>query len=267
MKTFENLQQHQQKRKDNRKGETTKNDSSKDIPEPLLASKLYLDITQLNMRPVTMSNSPALSALGSQSRERVPSQPTISRLISIMVGNGFSESSETLNARSSSADSIGSGNKNDNSDNNNHDNNNNNNNNTTNGDSSSPPLPPPPPLPSSLSSSRNNTLSSPTSTSSWSMPWIMSGFLANSNNSSGSVDVSFYGTQDGATNGFISLAKGGEENGIVIYPTRIEMEAIVVQLNGYTGELASRQRELRRLFSNVPESEIVIEGIHMQKII
>ncbi|KAI8141299.1 hypothetical protein BJV82DRAFT_670923 [Fennellomyces sp. T-0311] len=94
------------------------------------------------------------------------------------------------------------------------------------------------------------TPSSPASGSSWSMPWIMSGFNALASGSN--TDVSFYGNEN-------SMARG-DDGGFIIWPTRIEMDAPVVCLKGYTGELASRQRELRRLFAHVPESETVIEA-------
>ncbi|KAI9265211.1 hypothetical protein BDA99DRAFT_604465 [Phascolomyces articulosus] len=237
IQTFENAQQQQQQSKD--ETEEAKND----IPEPLLISRSYLDINQFNTGPITMSNSPTLTALESQLSSRelvVPVQSTMSRLVSIMMKNRFSESSESINARYDSPDSLTSADH-------------------TNipAEGDEPSTPPLPSLPRN-SISTNPTTSAVASSSSWSMPWIMSGFLT-SNGSNNSTDVSFYGTE-GAGNGSIRGGSGNEDGGIVIFPTRVEMEASVVHLNGYSGELASRQRELRRLFANVPESEIVIEA-------
>ncbi|KAI9491484.1 hypothetical protein BDB00DRAFT_483753 [Zychaea mexicana] len=227
---------------------TTTTTEANNVPEPLLTSKTVLDITQLNTGkgPVTMSNSPALTALGASSRELVSIQSTTSRLVSVMNGNGYSASSASMHAVSAPASPIqtdsppsgtaiaGGGRSGipHNAP-------------TTSGSYYSRPASSSPPV------SRNNTPSSPASTSSWSMPWIMSGFNALASNNS-STDVVFHGGEG-------SLSRG-EDSAIVIYPTRVEMEASVVTLDGYTGELASRHRELRRLFTHVPESEIVIEA-------
>lgn len=81
------------------------------------------------------------------------------------------------------------------------------------------------------------------------MPWIKSGLSALSSTSSG-TDVYFNGG-DTFTN---------DPGMLVVWPSHVEMEAPVVRLNGYTGELASRQRELRRIFQSVPTDETVIEG-------
>ncbi|ORY94894.1 hypothetical protein BCR43DRAFT_526032 [Syncephalastrum racemosum] len=94
-----------------------------------------------------------------------------------------------------------------------------------------------------------------TSSSSWSMPWIMSALNGSSPGPAGGgsgTDV-YYNSGD-------VMVSHGNSNAIVVWPTGLELEAGTPQLNGYTGELQSRQRELHKLFDNVPRNELVLEA-------
>lgn len=99
--------------------------------------------------------------------------------------------------------------------------------------------------------------SSNTSSSSWSMPWIMSALngatTGTGGGSGGSGTDVYYNSGD-------AMVSHGNTNAIVVWPTGLELEAGTAQLNGYTGELQSRQRELHKLFDNVPRNELVLEG-------
>lgn len=91
-------------------------------------------------------------------------------------------------------------------------------------------------------------ISTSATSSPWTVPWIMSGMNALSSTGS---DVYYNASDAGAAR--------TESGAVIVWPTKIEMEANEVKLSGYTGELACRQRELRRLFAHVPKSDIVLE--------
>ncbi|ORZ16542.1 hypothetical protein BCR42DRAFT_37851 [Absidia repens] len=79
---------------------------------------------------------------------------------------------------------------------------------------------------------------SSTASSSWSMPWLMSGINVLS---SSSVDTH------------------GEPKVIVVWPNKVESDAPKVKLDDYSDDLLAGQRELRRYFACVPEDEIVMD--------
>ncbi|KAG0186221.1 SNF1-interacting protein [Apophysomyces sp. BC1034] len=101
----------------------------------------------------------------------------------------------------------------------------------------------------------NSGSSTPSATeiaASWGMPWIISGISAFS---SGSPENS-----SGGNDSWISRQSANEPRTVVVWPTKLEMDAPTVTLSGYSAELAARQRELRKLFANVSTTEVVMEA-------
>ncbi|KAG0165898.1 SNF1-interacting protein [Apophysomyces sp. BC1015] len=102
------------------------------------------------------------------------------------------------------------------------------------------------------SSSGSSTPSATEIAASWGMPWIISGISAFS---SGSPENS-----SGGNDSWISRQSANEPRTVVVWPTKLEMDAPTVTLSGYSAELAARQRELRKLFANVSTTEVVMEA-------
>ncbi|KAI9322134.1 hypothetical protein BX666DRAFT_577133 [Dichotomocladium elegans] len=226
-------------------------------PGPLLAPRSILDIRSASSSPLTvMTNSPLLTALSSTPANETVSLSTpssASQIIALMIERAPPSTSLSVdplpvpqqqanqNEQSSASPACSI---------------------STDGVRLDAPVPPE----MARSGSSNATVSSspqlendiippqstsPAPASTWGMPWIKSGFgaLANSGN----------GTDVGSN--YVDMhASKNEPNLIFVWPTQFEMNARRVELNGYTDELKSRQRELRSLFLGVQNDEIVIEA-------
>jgi hypothetical protein len=105
--------------------------------------------------------------------------------------------------------------------------------------------------PSTASLYKQNTNVS--SASAWSMPWLTTSIHAFSSSDeellkpSNSSDTS-------------SASKLGQIDQLVIWPTKVERDVPRPSLSNYSVELESSQRELRKVFMNVPKDEIVMES-------
>ncbi|KAI8364665.1 uncharacterized protein BYT42DRAFT_589984 [Radiomyces spectabilis] len=90
----------------------------------------------------------------------------------------------------------------------------------------------------------------PQPSSSWSMPWLISGISALSN----TVDPTSNGHDQSANPPYAT-----EGGALIIWPNKREIEASNVHLSNYPPELLNRHQELRQLFSHVPSTEVVMD--------
>ncbi|KAI8643269.1 hypothetical protein BD408DRAFT_431652 [Parasitella parasitica] len=79
---------------------------------------------------------------------------------------------------------------------------------------------------------------------SWNMPWLTTGINAFSNSEEDLQQA---------------LADGNDPTQIVVWPNKLEMDVPQPQISHYSQKLETAQRELRKLFYNVPKDEIVVE--------
>ncbi|KAG2233388.1 hypothetical protein INT48_000391 [Thamnidium elegans] len=86
---------------------------------------------------------------------------------------------------------------------------------------------------------------------SWGMPWLSTGINALSNSSE--EDLSNSPSLKSAS------AASSCATSLIVWPNKLEMDTPTPTLLHYTDDLVAGQRELRKLFANVPEDEIVIE--------
>ncbi|KAI9019344.1 hypothetical protein CLU79DRAFT_758381 [Phycomyces nitens] len=108
------------------------------------------------------------------------------------------------------------------------------------------------PAPSETSSETSGQLDIiPQPSSSWGMPWLMSGINALANNGD---TISLSDTISSKS------SSPNEANQVVVWPTKLEVEAPKVKLTGYSSDLAQKQKELRKYFANVSPSEVVLQG-------
>lgn len=87
---------------------------------------------------------------------------------------------------------------------------------------------------------------------SWGMPWLSTGINALSNSSE----------EDLSNSPNLKLASASSSSctsSLIVWPNKLEMDTPTPTLSHYTDDLIAAQRELRKLFANVPEDEIVIE--------
>lgn len=85
--------------------------------------------------------------------------------------------------------------------------------------------------------------------SSWGMPWLATSIHALSSSSSNP------GSSDESEN---AVEKPNALQ-LVVWPNKIEMDVHRPNLLNYTSSLEAKQRELRKIFANVPTSEVVLE--------
>lgn len=81
--------------------------------------------------------------------------------------------------------------------------------------------------------------------SSWNMPWLTTGINAFSNSEEDLQQA---------------LADSNDPTQLIIWPNKLETDVPIPQISHYSGHLETAQRELRKLFSNVPKDEIVVES-------
>ncbi|KAL0075818.1 hypothetical protein J3Q64DRAFT_1370407 [Phycomyces blakesleeanus] len=91
----------------------------------------------------------------------------------------------------------------------------------------------------------------PQPSSSWGMPWLMSGINALANNGDAASISDPISSKSPSTN---------EAGQVVVWPTKLETETPKVKLTGYSSDLAQKQKELRKYFANVSSSEVVLQG-------
>jgi hypothetical protein len=99
---------------------------------------------------------------------------------------------------------------------------------------------------------RNTSVSSTSSVSAWNMPWLTTSIHAFSNSDEELIKPSNSDTTTGS--------KLGPNDQLVVWPTKVERDVPRPLLSNYSVELESSQRELRKVFMNVPKDEIVIES-------
>ena len=85
--------------------------------------------------------------------------------------------------------------------------------------------------------------------SSWGMPWLNT----LSNHSEDNVSAANSPKMRSPNNSTTTMATN-----LVVWPTKLEQDVPTPTLKRYTSELESSQRELRRLFANVPKEETVL---------
>lgn len=102
--------------------------------------------------------------------------------------------------------------------------------------------------------------------SSWGMPWLSNGISAFSNSSDENLSASsspkLKSSNSNSTVGTGSNAAAAAANSqqLVVWPTKLEMDVPTPDLLHYTSELEASQKELRKLFDNVPQDEVVLES-------
>lgn len=89
--------------------------------------------------------------------------------------------------------------------------------------------------------------------SSWGMPWLSTGINVLSNPSEEDLSSSPNLRSSNSSTITNSIQQ------LVVWPTKLEMDVPTPKISHYSVDLVTSQRELRSLFSNVPEDEIVIE--------
>ncbi|KAI8997435.1 hypothetical protein BDB01DRAFT_38067 [Pilobolus umbonatus] len=88
-----------------------------------------------------------------------------------------------------------------------------------------------------------DNLKSPQLTS-WTVPWLTSSLTSFSNLDDTAIDNN----------------RQTEIDQLIVWPTKIEMNVPRPDLSHYSSQLEMRNKELRRVFSNVPQSEVVIDS-------
>jgi hypothetical protein len=101
--------------------------------------------------------------------------------------------------------------------------------------------------------------------SAWGMPWLTTGInaLPHSNSEEDLASAGGGGDKLRSSNSSIisgTTAAATNHKQLVVWPTKLKMNVPKPELYHYTTELEASQRELRKLFSSVPEDEIVIES-------
>lgn len=106
----------------------------------------------------------------------------------------------------------------------------------------------------SLSSShkQNSSVSSISSAAAWGMPWLTTSIHAFSNSDEELIKSS--------NNDSIIANQPSPTDQLVVWPTKVERDVPRPPLSNYSVELESSQRELRKVFMNVPKDEVVIES-------
>lgn len=101
--------------------------------------------------------------------------------------------------------------------------------------------------------------------SSWGMPWLSNGISAFSNASDEDISITnspnLKSSNSNTTMGSGSNTGVGNGQQLIVWPTKLEMDVPTPELLHYTSELESSQKELRKLFDNVPQDEIVLESL------
>jgi hypothetical protein len=87
---------------------------------------------------------------------------------------------------------------------------------------------------------------SDTTATSWSMPWLTSSINVLSNTTPDETDIP--SSQEKATT-----------EPLIIWPAKIESDVPRPNLSRYSNTLEKRHRQLRKLFANVPDHELVLE--------
>ncbi|KAK4513061.1 Glutaredoxin [Mucor velutinosus] len=97
-------------------------------------------------------------------------------------------------------------------------------------------------------SSKSHASTSSISGSSWNMPWLTSGINAFSNSE-----------EDLHQNVSDNSNSTSSSNELIVWPNKLETDAPKPALFHYSARLETAQKELRKLFYNVPQDDIVIE--------
>lgn len=97
----------------------------------------------------------------------------------------------------------------------------------------------------------NNTISH--QLSSWGMPWLSTGINVLSN----PLEDDLSSSPNLRSSSSSTITNSIQQ--LVVWPTKLEMDVSTPKISHYSADLVTSQRELRLLFANVPEDEIVIE--------
>lgn len=89
--------------------------------------------------------------------------------------------------------------------------------------------------------------------SSWGMPWLSTGINVLSNPSEEDLSCSPNLRSSNSSTITNSIQQ------LVVWPTKLEMDVPTPKISHYSVDLVTSQRELRSLFANVPEDEVVVE--------
>ncbi|GAN05638.1 hypothetical protein MAM1_0097d05110 [Mucor ambiguus] len=103
--------------------------------------------------------------------------------------------------------------------------------------------------PQQQDSSKSHASGGSISGSSWNMPWLTSGINAFSN----SEEDLYQAVSDSGSNSNNSSSE------LIVWPNKLETDAPTPAISHYSARLETAQKELRRLFYNVPKDDIVIE--------
>ncbi|KAL9552880.1 hypothetical protein MBANPS3_003554 [Mucor bainieri] len=103
-----------------------------------------------------------------------------------------------------------------------------------------------------MASGISNSNSSSIATSSWNMPWLTSGINAFSNS-----EEDLHQAMSDYSNNNNNSGSGSSE--LIVWPNKLETDAPKPSLAHYSARLETAQKELRRLFYNVPKEDVVIE--------
>lgn len=89
--------------------------------------------------------------------------------------------------------------------------------------------------------------------SSWGMPWLSTGINVLSNPS----EEDLLSSPNLRSSNSSTITNSIQQ--LVVWPTKLEMDVPTPKISHYSVDLVTSQRELRSLFANVPEDEVVIE--------